>query len=116
MDAQRHAGAVTRGPAVLVVLLSCLCGPVAVADTPEHQHLAALIRQLELAERLTAHAAASASQAPARYHFDYTRLRADLQRVHAGIHDYLVPYRAQPRDPVPLIGDYTREAPREAAR
>jgi len=28
--------------------------------------------------------------------------------MRAGVRDYLVPQRAQPRDPVPLAGDYTR--------
>jgi RAQPRD family integrative conjugative element protein len=44
----------------------------------------------------------------ARYHFDYARLRADLKRVRTGVQDFLVPQRAQPRDPVPLAGDYLR--------
>ena len=63
---------------------------------------------LDLLDRLAEHAAHTAPQERARYHFDYARLRADLNRVRAGLQDYLVPQRAQPRDPVPLAGDYVR--------
>jgi RAQPRD family integrative conjugative element protein len=73
----------------------------------EREMLAAVTRQLELLDRLAERAPHRAAGA-ARYHFDYARLRADLQRVRAGVRDYLVPQRAQPRDPVPLAGDYTR--------
>jgi RAQPRD family integrative conjugative element protein len=74
----------------------------------EREQLAALARQLDLIDRLAEHAANTAPQERARYHFDYARLRADLKRVRAGLQDYLVPQRAQPRDPVPLAGDYVR--------
>ena len=74
----------------------------------EREHLAALARQLDLIDRLAEHAAHTAPQERARYHFDYAQLRADLERVRAGLQDYLVPQRAQPRDPVPLAGDYVR--------
>jgi RAQPRD family integrative conjugative element protein len=77
------------------------------------RELAALARQLDLLDRLAEHAATTAPQERARYHFDYARLRADLQRVRAGVQDYLVPQRAQPRDPVPLAGDYTAAARRD---
>ena len=77
-------------------------------DASERERLAALARQFNLIDRLAEHAANTAPQERARYHFDYVRLRADLQRVRAGLQDYLVPRRAQPRDPVPLAGDYVR--------
>ncbi|WP_405045738.1 RAQPRD family integrative conjugative element protein [Pseudomonas aeruginosa] len=38
-------------------------------------------------------------------------MRKDLQRVRAGIQDYLTPPRAQPRDPVELSGDYRQSSP-----
>ncbi|MEG7168371.1 RAQPRD family integrative conjugative element protein, partial [Pseudomonas aeruginosa] len=44
-------------------------------------------------------------------HFDHARLREDLQRVRAGIQDYLTPPRAQPRDSVELAGDYRQSSP-----
>lgn len=93
-------------------VLACLLlgsTPVIAADSSlEHEQLAVLARQLDLIDRLAEHAATTAPQARARYHFDYARLRADLKRVRTGVQDFLVPQRAQPRDPVPLAGDYLR--------
>lgn len=76
-------------------------------NAAEREMLAAVTRQLELLDRLAEHAATTAPQERARYHFDYARLRRP-GRVRTGVRDYLVPQRAQPRDPVPLAGDYTR--------
>ena len=100
----------TVAPVALVLSLAVL-HPAYADDAPEREHLAALVRQIELADRLAnqlADQTATAQQKRSRYHFDYDRLRADLHRVRAGVRDYLVPQRAQPRDPVPLAGDYTR--------
>ena len=100
-----------RVPALALALTITLAGasPASAGDaSAEHEQLATLARQLDLIDRLAEHAASTAPQARARYHFDYARLRADLQRVRAGLQDYLVPQRAQPRDPVPLAGDYVR--------
>lgn len=76
----------------------------------ERETLVAVIRQLDLAHRLADQAATASSGEPARYHFDYVRLREDLQRVRAGVEGYLAPQRAQPRDPVPLTGSYSRDS------
>lgn len=100
-----------RVPALALALIIALAGasPASAGDaSAEHEQLAALARQLDLLDRLAEHAANTAPQERARYHFDYARLRADLNRVRAGLQDYLVPQRAQPRDPVPLAGDYVR--------
>ena len=100
-----------RVPALALALIIALAGasPASAGDaTAEHEQLAALARQLDLIDRLAEHAAHTAPQERARYHFDYARLRADLKRVRAGLQDYLVPQRAQPRDPVPMAGDYVR--------
>ena len=100
-----------RVPALALALIIALAGasPASAGDaTAEHEQLAAIARQLNLTDRLAEHAANTAPQERARYHFDYARLRADLKRVRAGLQDYLVPQRAQPRDPVPLAGDYVR--------
>ncbi len=104
---KRRASAWPSLAVLLAVLLSAM-QPAIAADTPEREQLAALTRQLDLIDQLTVHAANTAPQERARYHFDYARLRADLKRVRAGLQDYLVPQRAQPRDPVPLAGDYVR--------
>ncbi|AKQ53882.1 hypothetical protein ACR54_00530 [Bordetella hinzii] len=97
---------------VLAVSFSAL-QPAVAADSLalEREQLAALARQLDLIDRLAEHAANTAPQERARYHFDHARLRDDLQRVRAGIQDYLTPPRAQPRDSVELSGDYRQSSP-----
>jgi len=104
---RRYAWIWHNACAALLLAASGMHSAVA-ADDAEHEQLAALERQLELVDRLAQHAAAVAPQDRARYHFDYARLREDVKRVRAGVQDYLVPQRAQPRDPVPLAGDYVR--------
>jgi RAQPRD family integrative conjugative element protein len=97
---------------VLVCLPLFASVPVFAADeAPEQERLAALVRQLDLADRLAEGAAQAASPSRARYRFDYPRLRDDLARVRAGIQDYLVPTRAQPRDPAALAGGYRALSP-----
>jgi RAQPRD family integrative conjugative element protein len=92
----------------LALLLGLHASGHACADdaTPEHARLAAALRQLDSIERLVAQQAAQPHDERARYHFDYARLSADLERMRAGIRDYLSPSRAQPRDPAVLLGDY----------
>lgn len=101
----------------LAVSLAVLRPAHAADDAPQREQLAVFTRQIELADRLANHladqAASTASPERARYHFDYARLRADLQRIRAGVRDYLVPQRAQPRDPEPLTGDYVRRDERQ---
>jgi len=75
----------------------------------EPDRLAALLRQLDVIERLTEDSARLPRDDTSRYHFDYARFRDDLQRMRQGIRDHLSPQRAQPRDPLPLQGDYRRE-------
>lgn len=112
-----------RPPVIAGLLLLCGTLPLASAaadasdNSPERAALAALTRQLDLVDRLATQAATVAPQEPARTHFDYARLREDVARMRAGVQDYLVPQRAQPRDPLPLSGHYTRssaDAGREA--
>lgn len=98
---------------LLVVSFSPLRFAIAADDGLAREQLAALARQIELADRLAEHAARTAPQDRARYHFDYARLRADLKVIRAGLQDYLVPQRAQPRDPVSLTGDYVRRDERQ---
>jgi RAQPRD family integrative conjugative element protein len=100
-----------------------LCAPPAFADDAiQRRELAAVLRQLDLAERLARHSEPAQPTPPgtrhrfARYHFDYPRLYADLARIRAGIDDYLNPPRAQPRDPAQLPGDYRREAGEHARK
>ena len=100
-------------PWALAVSLAVLQPAFAVDDALEREQLAALTRQIELADRLAEHATSTAPQERARYHFDYARLRADLKVIRAGLQDFLVPQRAQPRDPIPLTGDYVRRDERQ---
>lgn len=107
MAGRRHA---------LGVLLAGLTAPHfagATDTTREQERLAAVLRQLDAIERLIAHRDVPPRDERSRYHFDRERLAADLERVRAGIRDYLVPQRAQPRDPVPMTGDYTRSSNHE---
>ncbi|MBK3845831.1 RAQPRD family integrative conjugative element protein [Stutzerimonas xanthomarina] len=106
--ADRH-----HAPGLILALLLGLCvsGHASADDaTPEHARLAAALRQLDSIERLVAQQTAQQWDERARYRFDYARLTADLERVRAGIHDYLTPTRAQPRDSVLLLGDYRQPA------
>ncbi|HRQ58641.1 MAG TPA: RAQPRD family integrative conjugative element protein [Azoarcus taiwanensis] len=96
-------------PACSTLVCSVFLGvqpALAADDAAEREQLAALARQFDLIDRLAEHAANVAPQAHARYHFDYARLRADLLRVRTGVQNFLVPQRAQPRDPIELLGDY----------
>ncbi len=68
-----------------------------------------MIRQLNQLERQANEASLAAPHERRRYHLDYSRLQADLQRVRNGIQDYLTPPRGQPRDITPLNFVYLGE-------
>lgn len=111
--ANRHHA---TGLTLALLLGLCLAAHAGADDaTAEHARLAAALRQLDSIERLVAQQAAQPPDERARYHFDYGRLAADLERVRGGIRDYLTPSRAQPRDPAALLGEYRQPvAAREA--
>ena len=98
-------------PTFLVAALLMGQSPMALAESPaQRQELVAALRQLDALERTVADSAARASIQPGeRYHFDYPRLLADLERVRTGIQAYLTPSRAQPRDLSELAGEYRTE-------
>lgn len=105
-----------QGIAVLFAIALLALQPIpTLAEENSHERirLAGLIRQLDMFDRFTEQSASLPRQEHSRYHFDYARLRKDIARVRLGIRDYLTPQRAQPRDPVMLIGDYRREADQE---
>lgn len=77
-------------------------------EASERELLAAIIRQLDIIDRLSTDATAVAPQDRHRYHFDHARLRTDVARVRTGVTAYLTPQRAQPRDPEQLSGEYGR--------
>lgn len=100
-----------RRAAIAVLLAVCVMSVESVLagdGATEHAQLAALIRQLDMIDRLVEHSASLPRQGDSRYHFDYARLHEDIERVRQDIRDYLVPQRAQPRDPVDLLGGYRR--------
>jgi len=101
----------------LLVALMAACAlsaaPALATDNPaENAQLAAVIRQLDMIDRLAEHSASLPRLDGSRYYFDYERLHKDIERIRQGVHDYLVPKRAQPRDPLELLGQYrqTNEA------
>jgi RAQPRD family integrative conjugative element protein len=94
----------------LLASASSASAPASAADTLESADLAALLRQLDMAERIARNAETRSPNSASRYHFDYARLHADLARIRAGIEDYLIPRRAQPRDLNELSGEYRRQS------
>ena len=64
----RRASAWPSLAVLLAVSLSAL-QPAIAEDTPEREQIAALARQLNLIDRLAEHAASTAPQERARYHF-----------------------------------------------
>jgi RAQPRD family integrative conjugative element protein len=88
-----------------------LCHPSAADADLENAQLAALVRQLDLLDRIAEQSASAPTPASGtRYHFDYARLRNDVKRIRTGIEEYLRPRRAQPRDPYVLSGEYQRDS------
>ncbi len=93
--------------AILMIASAVLVGSAQAGDNPtENAQLAAVTRQLDMIDRLAEHSASLPHQDGSRYHFDYERLHNDIERVRQGVRDYLTPIRAQPRDPVALLGHY----------
>ncbi|SDC42416.1 integrative conjugative element protein, RAQPRD family [Paracidovorax valerianellae] len=100
-----------------VLAVALLCGGVASAHADpaiEREQLTSAIRLLDQLDRIALASDTTAAVQPARYHFDYARLRDDVGRMRAGFASYLTPQRAQPRDPSSLAGHYTREDARES--
>ncbi|WP_337261528.1 MULTISPECIES: integrative conjugative element protein, RAQPRD family [unclassified Serratia (in: enterobacteria)] len=110
MTANTLSPVLSRCTAGALALLTGLLLSVSVHAEPEQAQLTLILRQLDMLERQAQSSAQSSTEATGRYHFDYPRLQADIGRIRTGIHDYLTPQRAQPRDPVLLSGDYQREA------
>jgi len=100
-------------PAIFAIALGVLLSidvPATAADpATERTRLAGVLRQLDTIDRLIDESAEAAAVRGTRYHFDYPRLHADVDRMRAGIEQYLNPVRAQPRDDEALNGLYTAE-------
>lgn len=82
----------------------------------EREHLAAIVRQIDVLDRLARQSAAASPLQRSRYYFDYRRFDADVRRIRAGVTDYLNPPRAQPRDPTVLDGHYRRDTDAEPVK
>jgi len=96
--------------ALVLGLALSLDVPVRAANAEsERARLAAMLRQLDVLDRLAQDSADATAPDGARYHFDYARLHADIDRIRKGITQYLSPPRAQPRDPQTLNGEYVVE-------
>lgn len=78
------------------------------ASAVEQAQLDLVTKQLEVALAISERAQ-TADHPSDRYRFDYPALRQDLQRIQAGIQDYLSPSRAQPRDLEALRGEYLHD-------
>ncbi|PHM64157.1 exported protein [Xenorhabdus stockiae] len=97
--------------AVCLLGLTVLCMPLAqAAEKDELASAKRLIEQVQMAlERASLVEKQSDPSEHPRYHFNYSRIRADLHTLKIGIDHYLSPSREQPRVPVPLSGDYRQE-------
>ena len=81
---------------------------VAVAEPQgERAELVRLINELDRLDALIAQAEARAVTTQ-RVRFQYSWLRADLEKVKAGIREYLDSVPVTPHVPPPLAGDYIR--------
>ncbi|MCP9269673.1 RAQPRD family integrative conjugative element protein [Xenorhabdus sp. XENO-1] len=93
--------------------LIVLCMPLAHAG--EKDELASakrLIEQVQIAlERANIAEKPSGPSKLPRYEFDYSRIRADLNIIKAGIDNYLAPSRSQPDESGILSGHYCQERP-----
>lgn len=84
----------------------------AAQDNRERSDLSLMQRQITVIEQLADRARISQVDVEtSRYHFDYPRFVADLERVRQGISKYLSPSRAQPADLAELTSDYRADAP-----
>ena len=96
----------------LLLSLAIVHGSSYAASAHEQDQLSLIQRQLDTIERLATRAeVASTAEPDDRYRFDYPRLSQDIQRIRQGVQGYLSPYRAQPRDPSELVGEYRLDTP-----
>lgn len=96
----------------LLIVLAIAQGIAFATDAHEQNQFSLILQQLDTIDRLATQVeAASTADPDERYRFDYLRLSQDIQRIRQGVHWYLSPSRAQPRDPTELVGDYRLDAP-----
>ncbi len=87
---------------ITIILASCYLVTPAVAST-EKEQLAQAIKLLETAELALKRAEQAAKTSPkTREYFNYEAIRGDIGAIKSGIHQYINPARAIPRDPKAL--------------
>lgn len=102
----------TASRSSLLVVLTIIHGSSYAASAYEQEQLSLVQHQLDTIEYVSTRAETAITVEPGeRYRFDYPRLIRDIQRIRLGVHDYLSPSRAQPRDPSELVGDYRLDTP-----
>ena len=93
---------------VVAIAIGLSATDVAFADPQgERAELVRLINELDRLDFLIAQAEAGAVTTQ-RVRFQYPWLRADLEKVKAGIREYLDSVPVTPHVPPPLAGDYIR--------
>lgn len=100
------------------LLLACFVTlSVTAQDARERSDLSLMQRQITVIEQLADRARISQVDVEtSRYHFEYSRFVADLERIRQGINKYLSPSRAQPADLAELTSDYRADAPQPRSR
>lgn len=96
---------------ICLTALFALCTPALAMVHPvgdERQQLSLILRQLDALDRVAKSGASFTVDTAGRYRFDYPRLTTDIELIRQGINEYLIPSRAQPRDPPDLTGHYIR--------
>ena len=99
----------TRLSIIAAAFLAALGQPtISIADAEaERTELVRLLHELESLEARIQQAEASAVSTQ-RIRFQYVWLRGDLEKVKAGVREYLETAPLTPRVPPPLAGDYIR--------
>ncbi len=94
---------------IACAIATCVTPPVSRAGDVEVERaaLVRLIHELEQLEPLI-QKAQTAAVSTQRVHFQYLWLRADLEKIKAGIREYLDVAPTTPRVLPPLAGDYIR--------
>jgi len=92
---------------VAIVGLVTACGTATASPEIERAELVRLIHELEQLEALIEDAE-TAAVSTQRVHFQYLWLRADFDKIKAGIREYLDTAPTTPRVLPPLAGDYIR--------
>ncbi|OKO99774.1 RAQPRD family integrative conjugative element protein [Xenorhabdus eapokensis] len=102
--------------------ISCFAGLLGLAvwcmpqaQAAEKDELASAKRLIEQVQMALARASLAEKQSDTakhpRYDFDYSRIKADLNTIKAGIDHYLMPSRDQPHESGLLSGHYRQENP-----